>query len=54
MNLYELSAFAEGEKAAKSFNAVYGSTFEDYPNPYPEGSDERKAWNLGWNINVRR
>lgn len=54
MNHYELPAFAEGERAAKSFNATYGSTAEDYPNPYEQGTDEFRAWNLGWNTNVRR
>lgn len=53
-NLYLLPAFAEGEKAARDFNASYGTVFSDYPNPYPEDTDERRAWNMGWNIAARR
>lgn len=49
-----MPAFAEGEAAAQAFNSAYGSGFDDYQNPYPEGSEERKAWNMGWNNALRR
>lgn len=53
-NYYLLPAFAEGEAAAKKYNAEYGDTFNNHPNPYPKGTDEFKAWSLGWNVTVRR
>lgn len=51
---YRMPAFAEGEAAARAYNSAYGIGFDDYPNPYPEGSEERKAWNMGWNNALRR
>ncbi|HQZ44229.1 MAG TPA: hypothetical protein PK735_15175 [Flavobacteriales bacterium] len=54
MSLYELPAYKEGCGDARKCTWLSREPGpNEFNNPYPEGSENCRAWNLGWNTTLR-